>query len=119
MATRNNTFMHYIAGANGDSVAATLGVHMNECSSVVIDLSGNDSTVVVNGPALLFGIYVGVVMSAHIVEIQDNTTNKVILPASTAAGTQVHCHGLKFDTSLVVNPHDSSTGTITVFYKAL
>lgn len=119
MATRNNTFMHYGAGSDGTVSALTLGVHMNECSSVVIDLSGNPSTTVSAGPAILFGIHVGVALSAHTVDIEDGATVKLTLAASTAAGTQINCHGLLCNTSLIVNPNDSSTGTITVFYKAL
>lgn len=85
------------------------------CKMVQIDLSGNDATVVCDGPALLVGIYVDVVLSAHTVTIGDSTTVKKTLPASQAVGS-IPCWYAEFDTNITVTPNASSTGTITVFY---
>ena len=89
------------------------------CLATVVDLSENSNTVISDVPALLLGIHVNVVMSAHAVTIDDGTTAKITLAASTAAGTNINCYAGVFSTSLVVNPNDSSTGTITVFYRPL
>lgn len=85
--------------------------------SAVVDTSDNTTTV--NAAATyLYGIYVNTALSAHTVVIKDGTTAVLTLPASTAAGTQINFYGRRFDTSLVVDPDDSSTGGITLFYRA-
>jgi hypothetical protein len=84
----------------------------------VIDLSGNDATVI-TGPCLLLGIFVNIVMSAHAVTVGDDTTTKITLPASTAAGTNMNCYGAVFSSNITVTPNASSTGTITVFYRPI
>ena len=88
------------------------------CSMQVVDLSV-DAGATITGPVALLGIHVDVVMSAHAVTILDDTTAKITLAASTAAGTNLDFHGAKFTTSLVVTPNASSTGTITIFYMPL
>ena len=120
MATRNYTKVDaWYDPVNQVTRDLTQGVHSNECLSVTIDLSTDASTTVVDGPAILFGIWVSVVLSAHTVGVEDGAATVLTLPASLAAGTQLNCYGRKFDTSLIVNPNDSSTGTIVVFYKPL
>lgn len=89
------------------------------CLMTVIDLSGNDATTVSDAPAMLMGVCVNVVMSAHAVTIADGGTTKITLAASTAAGTNLNHYGAIFGTSIVVTPNASSTGTITVFYRPL
>lgn len=85
----------------------------------VVDTS-TDSTIVTDAPAVLLGIYVNTALSAHTVVIKDNTTAKFTLPASLAAGTNITFpHPVAFATSLVVDPDDSSTGNITVLWRAL
>lgn len=99
----------------------TVKVDSNQsaCSMTVIDLSADAATTVSAVPAILLGVYVNVVMSAHAVTIGDATTTKITLPASTAAGTNMNCYGATFGTSIVVTPNASSTGTITVFYRQI
>ena len=118
MGTRTQTWMHYNTDGSGQSVAATLGVHP-ECLMSVQDTEANGPTVIHAGPALLFGIYVNTVLSAHTVIFKDNTTAKVTLPASLAAGSERCFYGARFETSLVIDPDDSSTGNVTVFYRPL
>jgi hypothetical protein len=86
------------------------------CLMSVIDLSGDTATTIV-GPAVLLGVHVDVVMSAHAVTIGDAAVTKITLAASTAAGTNLDFHSALFSTSIVVTPNVSSTGTITVFYR--
>lgn len=118
MGTRTQTWMHYNTDTSGSSVAATLGVH-EECFMSVQDTSGNGPTTIHDGPALLFGVYVNTVLSAHTVVFKDGTTAKITLPASLAAGSSPKFYGARFETSLVIDPDDSSTGSITVFYRPL
>jgi hypothetical protein len=85
----------------------------------VQDTSGNGPTTIHAGPALLFGVYVNTVLSAHTVVFKDDTVAKITLPASLAAGSERDCHGARFETSLVIDPDDSSTGNVTVFYRPI
>ena len=89
------------------------------CLATVVDLSGDANTVISTGATLLMGIHVNVVMSAHAVTIDDGTTAVMTLAASTAAGTNINCFGTLFSGTLEVNPNNSSTGTITVFYRPI
>lgn len=87
-------------------------------NATTVDTS-NDTVTIYTGPVLLMGVYVNTVLSAHTVVIQDGSTAVVTLPASLAAGSERFFYGARFMTSLVVNPDDSSTGNITVFWKPL
>ena len=104
--------------STGALAEATLGVHP-ECLMSVQDTSGNGPTTIHDGPALLFGVFVNTVLSAHTVVFKDGTTAKITLPASLAAGTSTNCYGARFETSLVIDPDDSSTGNVTVFYRPI
>src|SRR5688572_9387863 len=113
-ATKASAVASSVSGALND---ATDAVH-TECLYATNDVS-TDSTTIYNGPALLFGIYVNTVLSAHTVVIQDNATAVITLPASLAAGTNLAFPGIRFETSLVCNPNDSSTGNITIMYRPI
>ena len=91
--------------------------YLSRCEMLVVDLSV-DAGATITGPICLLGIYNNTAMSAHEVTIGDDTTVKITLPASTAAGTRMNCYGAVFTTSLLVTPNVSSTGTITIFYRA-
>jgi hypothetical protein len=116
---RTRTWGHYIPSTDGATAAdATLAVHP-ECLMSVQDTSGNGPTTIHAGPALLFGVYVNTVLSAHTVVFKDGTTAKITLPASLAAGSERDMHGARFETSLVIDPDDSSTGEVVVFYRPI
>jgi hypothetical protein len=87
-----------------------------ECDYAVVDVADN-STTVYTGPCILYGIYVNTVLSAHVLPVLDGATTVVSLPASTAAGTSVAYPGIRFNTSLIVDPNDAATGSITVAYR--
>lgn len=87
------------------------------CASV--DLANNSTTVSAT-PCLVKGWEVTSVMSAHVCLIKDNTTPIMAIPASSVAGTGVDYLGARwFQTSLVVDPDDVATGTITVYYRPI
>ncbi len=90
----------------------------NEYKYGVVDTSVN-STTVSSKPALVVGVYVNTVLSAHTVIIKDDTAAVLTLKASLAAGTFLEIPPTRFETSLVVDPDDSSTGNITIFYRDL
>ena len=115
---RTRTWMHYNNSADGTVNDATLGIHP-ECLMSVQDTSGNGPTTIHDGPAVVFGVYVNTVLSAHTVVFKDGTVAKLTLPASLAAGSERCFYGARFDTSLVIDPDDSSTGNVTVFYRPL
>lgn len=114
---RTRTFMHYNAGSDGTVYDATLGTH-GEYLYAVVDVA-DDSTTVYNGPAVLAGVYVNTGLSAHALPIADGSTTVVTIPASASAGAMYTFPGIKFATSLVVDPNDSATGSVTVVYRPL
>ena len=84
----------------------------------VVDLSVNSTTVSSN-PAILKAVYVNTVMSAHACPIKDDTTSVFTLPAGSCAGDKFDFEETRFITSLVVDPDDAATGSITLMYKRL
>lgn len=82
----------------------------------VVDTSDN-STTVYSGKVLVRGVYVNTSLSAHTVILKNDSTAVFTIPSSTGAGTFIPFGDVSFDTSLVVDPDDSSTGSITVIYK--
>lgn len=89
------------------------------CEMTVVDLSTDADVVVTANPAHLLGVYVNVVLSAHVALIKDSTTTKITLPASTAAGTKIDCHGAIFATNITVESDNVATGSLTVFWRAI
>jgi hypothetical protein len=87
-----------------------------ECDYAVVDVS-NNSTTVYTGPCILFGVYVNTGLSANVLPILDGATTVVSLAASAAAGTSILYPGIRFNTSLIVDPNDAATGSITVAYR--
>jgi hypothetical protein len=119
MASRTATKMEAVLDYATNTIKeATIGVH-NETLMSVQDTSVNGPTVIYAGPCLLVGVYVNTVLSAHTVIFKDNTVDKITLPASLAAGSERTFHGARFETSLVIDPDDSSTGNLTVFYRPI
>lgn len=119
MATRKNTYMHYgIPDGDGVARALTLGVH-NECFYSVQNTATDGPTSIYAGPCLLLGVCVNTALSAHTVVLADATTAVVTLPASWAAGSAAMYPGIRFETSLNIDPDNSSTGNVTVFYRPL
>lgn len=93
--------------------------YLSRCKAVDVDLAA-DSTVAVNAPCEVLGYWVNVVMSAHTCPVQDDTTLKVTIPASSAAGTYISFPGaVEFLTNLTIDPNDAATGHVTFFYRLL
>jgi len=88
-----------------------------EWNYTVVDLS-TDSTTVYTGKCILHGIIVSVALSAHLTLIKDNTTTVAGLPASAAAGYTLNGFDMRILTSLIIDPDNAGTGTITVVWKA-
>jgi hypothetical protein len=93
---------------------------MKGASYAVVDVSVN-STTVVNGPAILYGVYVNTGLSAQVLPIQDGSSTVVSVAASAPAGDSVAVSdtGIIFETSLIVNPDDAATGEVVVVYRAI
>lgn len=87
-----------------------------ECDYAVVSVN-DDTTTVFTGPCILYGIYVNTVLSAQALPIKDGATTVVTVVASAAAGTSILYPGIRFNTSLVVDPNDAATGSITVAYR--
>ena len=84
----------------------------------VVNVADN-STTIYTGQSMVYGVYVNTVLSAHALPIKDGTVTVVTLAASSAVGTYIVLPGVRFDTSLIVDPNDSATGSITVFYRTV
>lgn len=99
------------------TVRAAQLVH-EETQYAVVDVSDNTTTVY-SGPAILYGVYVNTALSAHALPIEDGSTTVVSIAASAAAGTNTTFPGIRFETSLIVNPNDAASGGVTVAYRPL
>lgn len=90
-----------------------------ECKmSATIDLATDASTTVHPGPALLCNVWLSTTVGMEAATIDDNTTAKITLPLALPIGSH-NFHGARFDTSLVLNPGTTSTGTIMLEYRPL
>ena len=98
-------------------LAVTGGQIGGPITYAVVDTSNNTVTVL-NAPGYVYGVTVNTALSAHTVVIQDATAAIATIAASAAAGTKIDLFGVYCATSIVVNPDDSSTGSITIFYRA-
>lgn len=92
---------------------------MPEWKYASVDLATNSTTVLAK-PALVFGWEVTTVLSANACPIKDDTVTVMSVPASSAVGASHFVEGgVRFETSLVVDPDDAGTGVITVYYLPL
>lgn len=81
----------------------------------VVNLTTNSATVC-SGPCLLVGVSTQTAISAHNCPIKDGSTTVIQVPASAPMGNWYEGGYARFETSLVVDPDDSASGTIVVFY---
>lgn len=86
-----------------------------ECLYAVVNVQ-DDITTVYTGPALLYGVYVNTALSAQALPIKDGTTTVVSIAASAAVGTNITFPGIRFETSIVVDPDNSGSGSVTIAY---
>jgi len=117
---RTRTWSKYIPSAEGITAAdATIAVH-DECLYAVSGVLTTDSITIYNGPCILFGIYVNVAISAHVTVIKDGTTAVLSLPVSAAVGAMYNFPGIRFETSLICDPDNSTTtGDLTFAYRPI
>jgi hypothetical protein len=84
--------------------------------------TSNNSTTIYSGPCVYYGGIVTTALSAHAVLVRDGASGATIdaFVASSAVGTKSNFPvGIRLDTGLVIDPDDSSTGNITLFYRPL
>jgi len=89
-----------------------------EWKKAVVDLA-TDSTTVESVACLVNGVYINTTLSAHACPIKDDTADAYTIPASAAAGTRYEFGPTRFETSLVVDPDNAATGSITIEYVIL
>ncbi len=77
----------------------------------------DDTTTVYTGPVMLHGVYINTVLSNHVLPIKDGATTVITIPALAAAGTHFPIPGIRFETSLIVDPDNAATGDITVAFR--
>lgn len=107
---------HNMVFVNGAAVNAPEIVPGGVRRATVVDVADN-STTVSAAPAILYGIFVNTVLSAHTCPITDDVVTILTLVASAAAGTNLWFeNGIPFNTSLIVNPNDAATGSLTLVW---
>ena len=97
-------------------IAVTGGQLGSPASYAVVDTS--NTVTVLNAPGYVYGVFVNTALSAHTVVVKDATAAIATIPASAAAGASYNLFGVYCATSIVVDPDDSSTGSITIIYRA-
>ena len=118
--SRTATWGHYIPSATGGAPTnATLAVS-SECLWASVTEAA-DTTTVGTTPCILYGLWVTAAFSANITAIKDGTATVLSIPASAPVGTFYSFpFGIRFETSLIVDPVDAGTGgVVTVFYRPL
>ncbi len=89
----------------------------SECDYLVVNVA-TDSTTVHTGACIYYGATVTTALSAHALPIMDGANTIDSFAASSAVGTyHGFQHGVLCTTSLIVDPDNSGTGTITIFYR--
>ena len=89
--------------------------------SAVVDLS-DDTTTVHTGAGRLLGWIINTILSAQVLPVKDDSTLLFTLP-STAAVTGLFVpigpdgEGIEFLTSLVIDPDDAASGSVTFVYQ--
>jgi hypothetical protein len=105
-----------MATTAGAPVTATQLIAGGVHRTTVVNVA-DDSTTVSSTPALLYGVFVNTALSAHACLIANASTTQITLAASLAAGTNYWWdRGVPFDTSLIVDPDNSGTGSITLVW---
>ena len=84
----------------------------------VVDVSTNSTTVSAT-PAIFYSIHVNTVLSAHALPVLDGSATIANLAASAAVGTNLVTIGIPCLTSLIVDPNDAATGSVTVVWAPL
>ena len=87
-----------------------------EWQYTVVDVADN-STTVSTGPCMVKSMWVQTVLSAHVVPILDGAVAIDSFAASAAVSTKKEFDGVKFVTSLIIDPNDAGTGKIIVVWK--
>lgn len=101
-------------GRSTDSVTN----YQASCTITIVDLSTDADVVVTSAPAVLLGVYIDTVMSAHVALIKDFSTTLITLAASTAAGTKYDTHSALFATNITVESDNAATGKLAIFWRA-
>lgn len=84
----------------------------------VINLATATDQVVFTGAGRLVSIHVNTVLSAHAVNIKDDSTQMLTIPASRAAGSDTPGWDREFLTNLTVSrTNAAATGIINVAYQ--
>lgn len=84
-----------------------------------VNLASGNATITTEN-ALLRGVHVQVTMSNHAVEIKNGVGGTTLfrVPAGALAGRWIEAGDMRFPDGIQVVPNASSTGTITLVYKA-
>lgn len=90
----------------------------DEWKGTLVDVSTNITTIS-SVPVLLGGVYINESTSAHAIPIYDGATLLFKIPASARVGNSYNLGPTRCETSLIVDPDDAATGSITVLWRDL
>jgi hypothetical protein len=90
----------------------------DEWKATLVDVS-TDLVTITPFPALLGGVYVNDSTSAHAIPIYDGSTLVYKIPASARVGNSYNLGPTRCETSLIIDPDDAATGSITVLWRDL
>lgn len=101
------------SGTGADESAAS-----PECAiSDPVDLAPDVNATVWPGPAKLLGIWVEVAIGTEVFTLMDGATTRMTVPL---LGIGVHpLPGVIFETSLIINPGATTTGTVRLLFRPL
>ncbi len=94
-------------------------MEVDEWNYSVQDVSTNGPTTILSVPALVQAVYINTALNAYEVVLKDGATSVYTIPAGAAAGNKYGFGPTRFETSLVIDPNDSATGSVTIEYKDL
>lgn len=83
-----------------------------------VDLA-TDLTTIANVPCLVKGAYINTQLSDHACEVKDGSSNAYTIPANAAPGNAYAFGPARYETSLIVDPDNAATGSITIDYVKL
>ena len=89
-----------------------------EWKKAVVDLS-TDLTSITGVACLVKGVYINTGLSAHACPIKDATESTYIIPAGATDANRYDFGPTRFETSLIVDPDNAATGSITIEFVIL
>lgn len=102
-----------------DGAPTQIPVYVERQKQYTVVNVATDSTTVSSTPAMLYSVHVNTALSAHALPIMDGSATVFSFAASAAVGTNLVTAGIPCLTSLIVDPDNAGTGSVTVVWAPL